>query len=1365
MGKALKTAGTIIGGAVLMATGVGALAGMQVTAMGIAGVGTMSIANLQLMSAGLMAAGSMLDKPKSTASGSPSEWTSNPDQGIPFLFGRMGVAGKIVHRDEYGPDNRLQGIVTIYSGAGPVKSFQGFTADELPVSFESNGGTAIGKYRRQMWRSWRMGAQPDTALSLPTGLDGGAVMPMWGASYRLSGKACDLLTMQMDSKFSVYPTGEPKPIQVLEGVFGYDPRYDDTYPGGAGPCRYGVRSTYRYINDPITAALNWALGMIENGQVVGGIGASLQGVDLPAFVEAANIADANAWTVAAWPDTSEDASVVLDELLEAGGAKRSRVAGKISCVSRGAPRPSIVTITRRDTAGAIELDTGASRFNRLNTITPVIMSEAHKWKHAPMDPVSFASLVSEDGGKRSDQIKYRFVSKVKQGAELAAYDILDAREPFAGTIPLLPHLRRLKPGDCFDIDEPGFMLDGVKMLVLSRSYDARTGEVRIAFRSETDSKHPLALGKTTTMPEYPGLTVPDPTEVTGPLPEDWTIVVRPPAPDGTQLPGFDLTGVVSNATADAMLIYWREVVEGENPDVEPPFFDDDGAILPGWNDAGTWPPTTRTLSIQGPQPGSVVWLAIRYRRGNNYSAPVFAGPKTAPGLISGDTTHLNGTPVTEITNRLQSVEAVAATAQQGVADLELVYGDTVSAAESALAAGNAANLAVLKAGEAGDAATASNVSAGIAATKATEAGNSATAANAAKVAAEAAQDTADAKATASATSAASAAASATNAETSATAASGSATTAATKAGEASTFAGQASSSKDAAAGSASSAAASAVTASTASGTAATARDAAIGARNDAQAAAATATTQASSASAAAASASISANLAASIGTRSLNKNSIFADWTAALPATWSQWSGTAGTTYAKVAGINGSPNAVKVGSAAGDPAGIVQTGNGAFGATGGEYLVMEADVRLVSGSMVGAGLYVERYNAAGSAQTGAALTYNFATDKDASGVVRGAGVAGQTYRFSKLVDARAADTAQYVVFALTRFGGFGAAAAGEIEWRRASIRAATPEEIAAGVVLPGVEAQLAITAAVAADAQTRLSTVRFDVTGGAGGDPFEVALRADASGSLGMLSATALRFRNFIGGLAVDVMRMIDGYVHILGPLYIGPNREIEIEPFTPSINWSMGTARLAIGKLPNDNLLFWFGPNVTAANMRKNNAALWLDRGGSAYFGGTLSAGVLRNGLTVTSLASNTTADTGRFGSNGGTITTTLSYSAATSAVYYDGATSPLPRPADTNGATSAAVRLDRSINGGALTAVQTLNVSGTWSDTVPVDGYVQGQGWRHEYSATMGGSLTYTDPQAVAQDRQYKATITARADGPRPIGSQTLSVVCIEA
>lgn len=630
MGKALKTVGMVVGAAALVATGAGALLmpGMgQVTLFGL------TTGQLNMLSTGLMAVGGMLDKPQSAGSGSADEWTSNPDQPIPFAFGRVGVAGKIVHRDEYGPDNRLQGIVSVYSGAGPIKAFISYKADGAAVTFEANGGTAIGKFNRQMWRSWRLGAQPDTALALPTGLDGGAVMPGWGASHRLSGKACDLLTVQQDSKYSVYPTGLPTPQVELDGIYGYDPRYDDTYPGGAGTCRLGIRSTYRWIDNPIIAGLNWALGLVENGQVVGGIGASINGIDVPAFVEAANIADVNNWKVTAWPDTSEDVSEVLKQFLQAGGASYARHAGKISCVSRGAARPSIVTITGRDTAGAIELDTGASLFNKLNTITPEFMSAAHGWKHVPANPVTFEALRLEDGGKRSDSIRYRFVPSALQAGQLAAYDILDAREPFAGTVPLKPHLRQLKRGDCFVIDEPGFLLDGVKCLVLSRTYDPTKGEVRIAFRSETDGKHDLALGKTATVPSYPALTAPDPTYVTPPQPGDWVVIPRLPNEDAVEIPIIDIVGEVGNSTATGMRVEWGFEPDPPAPDPLP-----EGAVWADyvdWHSAGVWPVTATRIPLEGAPPGSQVYVALSYQRGQNWSAREVQGPVTVPGLVAG----------------------------------------------------------------------------------------------------------------------------------------------------------------------------------------------------------------------------------------------------------------------------------------------------------------------------------------------------------------------------------------------------------------------------------------------------------------------------------------------------------------------------------------------------------------------------------------------------------------------------------------------------------------------------------------------------------------------------------------------------------
>jgi len=615
MGKALKTVGVIIGGAALIATGVGALA-----MPALAGSTTLfgvSVGTLNTISSGLVAVGGMLDKPKSQGSAAPDEWTSNPDQPIPFLMGRMGVAGKIVQRDEFGPDNMYQGIVGIISGAGPIRGVNGFAGDKQPVTFGANGIAVTSQWEGEMWMVRRAGNQPDTALAVPPGLKSGGAAFEWSPAARLSGKACYLQVLGENSKGTAYPAGIPDPVHDAEGIFGYDPRYDDTYPGGAGPCRLGVRSTYRWINDGGIGALNWALGLVENGQVVGGIGASFDGIDVPAFVEVANVADANGWTLSAWPDTSEDASAVLDQLLQAAGAVRARHAGKISCVSRGAPRASVATITARDTAGDIELDTAPSLFNRLNTITPRFMSEAAGWVMTPANPVSFPQYVTDDGGKHGDQIDYRFVSNLKQAAELAAYDILDAREPFSGTIPLKAHMRHLKRGDTFDIDEPGFLMDGVKCIVLSRSYDPKTAQVRLGFRSETDSKHPLALGKTTTLPAFPVLTPTDPTFVSPPLPGDWIITPRPPSGDGTQQPGFDLSGLVSNATATAVIVEWGSTADGP------------------WTQAYAGPPDVTNIPIVGVQSGATYFIAVRYQRNSNFSDRYVYGPFIAPTLTAG----------------------------------------------------------------------------------------------------------------------------------------------------------------------------------------------------------------------------------------------------------------------------------------------------------------------------------------------------------------------------------------------------------------------------------------------------------------------------------------------------------------------------------------------------------------------------------------------------------------------------------------------------------------------------------------------------------------------------------------------------------
>src|SRR5690606_23725087 len=89
-----------------------------------------------------------------------------------------------------------------------------------------------------------------------------------------------------------------------------------------------------------------------------------------------------------------------------------------------------------------------------------------------------------------------------------------------------------------------------------------------------------------------------------------------------------------------------------------------------------------------------------------------------------------------------------------------------------------------------------------------------------------------------------------------------------------------------------------------------------------------------------------------------------------------------------------------------------------------------------------------------------------------------------------------------------------------------------------------------------------------------------------------------------------------------------------------------------------NNDLMDYFGPNVGVANASKSNAIMWMDQSGNAYWGGSLSAGVLKNAAQTTVLTANPTITVGPFTTNGKTKVVTVGYSAnsPTYTQYYPG-------------------------------------------------------------------------------------------------------------
>lgn len=1073
-------------------------------------------------------------QPQVGVSGRPVEWTLNSDGPIPFAAGRVGVAGSVVHKDTFGPDLMYYGLVSVLSGSGPIDGYESFWADDGRVVFDGSGTATTPQWRGEMWLKTTMGHQPDTALVSPP-LKRGAVLPGWSSASKLSGKASYMLVMGENSKGSAYPTGEVKPLHVIRGLRVWDPRLDSTYPGGSGPCRLHDPSTWVYSANNFLWAIKWSLGLWEGpthkgapahgsdtDYQVGGIGAKLSGIDLPTLVAAANIADAHGWVCAAYPTTDDDKSQVLDAFLQAGGAIYAQRAGKISCIHRAAPRTSIVTITANDTAGPIEIDTAASRIDRINTIRPKFWSEQHRWQLHALDDVTATEYKAEDGGTRPRPMDYHYVPNAKQASQLAALQIANTREGIAGIVPLKPHLQRIKPGDCFTISEPGFVLNGVKCLCLNTEFDSATKIVKVTFVSETDAKYDWAMGLSPTPPVPPVLTPVDPTFVSGPLPDDWIITPRPPAAGGGQLPGFDLSGIVSNDTATAVIIEYGSSTTGP------------------WKQAYQGPPTVENIPLDNLQPGETYYVAVQYQRNQNYSERYIYGPYSAP---FSEPSHLNGEPVQDILDKLTHVEALSASNALAVAGLDGRVDGVITEAEAILAgAEGAAALATLEAGKAGDAATASNVAAGIATTKADEAGNHATAANAERLLAEAAKVGADNSASASVLAAGQANASAGEAGDWAAASEGAAVQAAAHAADGLVYRNQSVDARDGA-----------VAAQVAAGTSASAaQDAEEGAKAEkvaAQNAAATSITQASNAGAAASSAQISANLAAKSGVQNEWDN---ADLSQGTKGFTQQWGGASGNIT--IENLNGSRLTVrKTGGGLQEPGmvsmGSVEFGGGPFGAERTSYNMRSW--RVAAGERIGIAFDARDESAAagGAPARWAIVVRIFNNDGSVWGGVPNSDFQStygnnQWHRVGRVFTVPVDGYLTVEAYLQSQGAPATTVVLGARHFVFARMRPDAAEvptfsAPAGGGALSEISAQLNITAAVAADTANRLASVAFSVTGGAGGDPFDVSFKAGPDGSDASITATKIRLRNLVNGQAVDALTVEDGKAKFSGELAV----------------------------------------------------------------------------------------------------------------------------------------------------------------------------------------------------------------------------------
>lgn len=562
MAKALKTIGTIVAVVGLVATGIGLAAGaggfLGMSAATWATIGTVA----SLTATGLAVVSAIAFKPSFQTEGNPTQFVTNPQSAIPYCIGRTRQSGIRIHADTWkaawsdeGKNDAL-GFAILLSGGGQIDAIEQFTADGVPVTFDTNGLANSSEYAEWMAQKVHLGGPQTSALAW---LFGGTGFPGWTSAHKLSGITHAIWGLRFDFEGKKYGAGVPEPAWIGRWVKVYDPRLDSTYPGGSGACRPLQEGTYVWSRNPALHALTWALGRWQNGKKTFGIGAPFDMIRVADFVEAANVADANDWHCGGVEYSTESKWTVLKRMLQAGGAVPTMTGAMIGCRVY-TPRVSVTTISGDDLLDGLSLSATKPQRDRFNTVIPRYRSEAHEWEVISGTPVSASAYVAADGRVRQREYDLPLVQHEvgqtgvdgnRQAGQLAAYEIVESREAGPISFTTGPKYLGLKAGDCVNINAPSEGFANTKVMIIDPpKFDPATGKISFLGQSETDLKHAYALGQITEPPPPFSLTPPDLVPPT-PITDQWSVTALLNA-DG--IPILRVTGGTGNGA------FWNGVV-------------------------------------------------------------------------------------------------------------------------------------------------------------------------------------------------------------------------------------------------------------------------------------------------------------------------------------------------------------------------------------------------------------------------------------------------------------------------------------------------------------------------------------------------------------------------------------------------------------------------------------------------------------------------------------------------------------------------------------------------------------------------------------------------------------------------------------
>ncbi|WP_422371352.1 phage tail protein [Hoeflea sp.] len=465
-----------------------AIGGLIAGALGLGGATLFGVSAASLIGGGLALAAqvalSYINRPKKTLSTAvQGQLQLGGDVAAQVLFGTGKTKGHRIYYAKWGAGNQNNDEVFVLAndrcdGLEPYVYFYGEKHDlisQTPVGNEHARYTVDGFGAALVVKFYdgRPGQLADSELVAATA---GLGNP-WKSTSTVAGHAYVVVSRTWSA--SLFGKGRPEFEFVLRGWCMYDPRLDDTVSGGEGNHRLGDPATWEHTLNPAIHRLNFQLGLrgLVSGDVLVGVGKSINQIDVAMHMVAANVCDAERTvggnTIPTYHNnlfvSAEDDHIAVLQMMEDAMAGYAVNRAGLDGVLAGAAQVPVLTITPAD----IRVDAPRksknrrSGFDAINILSGQFTSiEAH-WNPESLTTVSVNADIAADGRKRPQGNDFLQVTDPDIAQYLLNIRYRQNRKARQRTLPVSRKVgARLQPGDWVTYD-------GIDWLITKWGFDER----------------------------------------------------------------------------------------------------------------------------------------------------------------------------------------------------------------------------------------------------------------------------------------------------------------------------------------------------------------------------------------------------------------------------------------------------------------------------------------------------------------------------------------------------------------------------------------------------------------------------------------------------------------------------------------------------------------------------------------------------------------------------------------------------------------------------------------------------------------------------------------------------------------------------